>query len=240
MTTTEIGPTQRLTVLKHLAAGKGLDVTAAMTRLSRDEVLDIGGDHGYPRADRLQHAVELLTAAIEKSDKDAAISTSPLSTGTTLPASSPPARSEPAAPHPAEPLTRPDEIRVLLNTAKSSDAKRIQNLANRIFDDLDKLKALIADDQERHAAQRAAEHEKAAARAEVQHLQEQLAAAKAKLRPATTKGTKTRRPSAAITDGTASAPASTIRAWAVEKGIDCPSRGVLPNAVRQAYALAHA
>jgi hypothetical protein len=79
-------------------------------------------------------------------------------------------------------------------------------------------------EQARKAAAAKAEREKAAA--EVKKLQEQLRAARAKLgktpKPATTAG----------------ADPKTVRAWARENGVDCPTSGRLPGNVIDAYQAA--
>lgn len=177
-TSSDLAPTTRVTILKHLAAGKGLDVVATIVGLKRDQVLDVASHHGYPDRDKLAWAVDVLVQKIENERS-------------TLPDRTHEARrderrvaiaEQPATvPSPAS-LTKPDEIRVLLNTAKSHDSKRIQRAADKVIDDLDRLRTMLREDQEKHAARRKAEAEKAAARAEVERLEAQLAAAKAKLR----------------------------------------------------------
>lgn len=176
MTTTTLTPAQRLTVVKHLANGRSLDTVATICKIPRETVLDIGSHHGYPSTAKLTWAVEILAKKIDEQ-------------ASTLPERAPDRAPQPqvarppvAATQQPEALTRPDEIRILLNTAKAHPTKRIQNAANKVFDDLDKLRALIAEDQEKHAERRKAEQAKAAARAEVERLEAQLREAKAKLR----------------------------------------------------------
>lgn len=90
------------------------------------------------------------------------------------------------APPAAEPMS-PERVTLapiglLLEEASSHSSKRVQSLATRIEADLDKLRELIkslADSEARKQAEKAA---KEAARAEVARLEQQLAAAKAKLR----------------------------------------------------------
>jgi hypothetical protein len=172
-TSTDITQATKITLLKHLASGKSPDVVAAIVGLKRDEVVDIASHHGYPHKEKLAWAADVL----EKDQEDEAAQLP-----TRAPERPESARIAGPGPQPPEPLTRPDEIRVLLNTAKGHESKRIQNAANKVIDDLDKLRTLIREDQDKHAARRKAEAEKAAARAEVDRLEAQLAEAKAKLR----------------------------------------------------------
>lgn len=223
-TSTDITLTTKVTLLKHLASGKGLDVVATIVGLPRDQVLDIASHHGYPDKDKLGWAADIIE---KKIDEDAA-----------LPDRTAEVRREErrvslsSTPDTAPPqLTRPDEIRVLLNTAKGHESKRIQNAANKVLDDLDRLRALIRDDQEKHAARRKAERERAEAKAEVERLEAQLAEAKAKLRG----GTPTTKNSADV-DGPS---ASEVRAWAADNHIECPAVGRVPSRVREAYDKAH-
>lgn len=231
MTTNTITDQQRLTTLKHLASGKGLDVVATIVGLPRDTISDIARHHGYPDKDKLAWAADI----VEKKIREAA---------TTLPERRPeptrPAAARPQTPgtavHPpaAVPgtLTKPDELRVLLNAAKAHPSKRIQAQANRVFDAVDRLRQLLREDEEKHAERRRAEAEKAAARAEIARLEQQLADAKAKLRSKTA--------TAADTTSTGDGPtAAEIRAWANEAGVDCPATGRVPKSVRAAYADAH-
>lgn len=234
MTTIEITP-ERLTVIKHLASGKGIDVVATITRLPRARVVDIGAHHGYPDTEKLTRAAELMQARLDR-DAAAIPERQPQTAGTrevpvAPPTASPRVITSPKPP-PIDPsLTKPDEIRVLLNTAKQHPAKRIQTQADRVFDALDKLRGLIRDDEEKNAAKRKAEADKAAARAQVQQLEQQLRDAKAKLRTTT---------SAPKTTAEGEGPsAADIRDWAAGEGIECPTRGRVPQAIRQAYDEAH-
>lgn len=226
--TKDITQEQRLTVIKHLASGKAPDVVAAIASLDRSTIIDIGAHHGYPDTDKLKWAADVLQG---KLDADRAPEPAPARPDTTVHVVTRPAAAAPSE-RPAGPLTQPDEIRVLLNTAKAHPSKRIQKAADKVFDDIDRLRALIREDDEKHAARRKAEAQKAAARAEVERLEAQLAAAKAKLRGATPQAT---------TAATAGGPtAAEIRLWAASAGIDCPTVGRVPAAVREQYEKAHA
>lgn len=59
-TSTDITPATKIALLKHLAAGKGLDVVATIVHLSRDQVLDVASHHGYPDREKLTWAVDVL------------------------------------------------------------------------------------------------------------------------------------------------------------------------------------
>lgn len=236
-TSTDIAPTTKVTLLKHLASGKGLDVVATIVGLKREEVLDVASHHGYPDREKLAWAADILVKKIEEEGSNL-----PDRTSETRREERRVTLTEAPSPSPA-PLTKPDEIRILLNTAKGHESKRIQNAANKVLDDIDRLRTLIREDHEKHAARRRAEQEKrearrkaeeekAAARAEVEKLEQQLAEARAKLRG----GTTSARSSAAAADGPSAAQ---VRAWAAENDVECPAVGRVPNVVRQAYDEAH-
>lgn len=179
-TTTALTPEQKLTLVKHLAGGKTPDVVATIMHTSKDAVVDVARHHGYPDRDKLAWAADIMA---KKIDDGEALSERPMATGEPMRPRGEAVTSPPAATPPAQqPLTRPDEIRILLNTAKGHPSKRIQNAANQIFDRLSALRGLIDEDEQRHAEKRAAAAAKAAARAEIERLERELAEAKAKLR----------------------------------------------------------
>lgn len=60
----------RLTVLKHLAAGKGVEVVGAIMKLSRFEIIDIASEHGYPDVAKMAQAVTDITRNIESAERD--------------------------------------------------------------------------------------------------------------------------------------------------------------------------
>jgi hypothetical protein len=188
MTTKEITPQQRLTVLKHLANGRTLELTATATRLTRDEVLDIGNHHGYPHTDKLAWAVDVLTKKIEDDEAAAAISTSPESpSGVKLvdPVRRPPAPTpaRPTPPAPTAPASTDSTAALLLEAAESPN-KNIQRLGRRISDLIIDLDERLDAEKAKATAKAKKDREKAAARAEVDRLEQQLAAAKQRLRPA--------------------------------------------------------
>lgn len=231
MTTNTITPEQRLTVLKHLAGGKGLDVVATIARLPRETVLDIASHHGYPDKSKLSWAVDVLT---KKLDDDQVASIPPAQHTERVARPQTPAAATPspvvAAGQPSPPPTQPDELpfAVLINIAKGNPSKRIQSAANRLLDDVDKLRQLLKADQEKNAKRREAQAAKAKAREEVKRLEQQLAEAKAKLR-----GTQPAAPKTPPGDG--SATAAEVRAWARSNGVECPAVGIVPGSVRAAY-----
>lgn len=142
-------------------------------------------------------------------------------------------------------LTRPDEIRVVLNAGKQSPSKRVQNLTTRILDQVDRLRELLRAEEDKATAAREAAERKAALQRKRDQLEAQLEAVRAELKGGA--GSKpARRTSASSPGGVAPAPQETqptaaeIRSWARAEGIDCPDVGRIPNAVRAAHANAAA
>lgn len=172
---------QKITVLKHAVNGKPTTVIETVTGLSADQVRQTLTAHGYPAVDKMQWAIDILTTKSDQVTAAALISTEPLTAGrpVTAPVDQVQPRTIPTTPAaggdtrtpPAAPLTKPDEIRVLLNTAKASTSKRIQGLANKVLDDVARLRDLVHDDQVKTQDRLRVEQEKAAARAEA-HRQE--------------------------------------------------------------------
>lgn len=173
-TTPSLTAQQHFAMIKHLAGGKTLDTVAVIFKTTPEHVRDVARHHGYPDVKKLAWAADILE---KKLQENAAPVERPSATGTPV---------RPAAGRPITPTTiapvRPDELRVLINTARSHPSKRIRSAADRLIDQVNRLKTLIADDAERNAEKRKAEAEKAAARAEVERLEQQLKDAKAKLR----------------------------------------------------------
>lgn len=228
---TAFNPTQKLTILKHLAGGKNVDLVATIMHCKPSDIIEAAKGHGYPDVEKLKWAADILEKKLEDDDQP---------TASTLPASAPRAASLPNLPAHGTlpPVSRPDEIRILINTAKAHPAKRIQAAGDRLIDQVNKLRALIVEDDEKHAARRQAETEKAAARAEVERLEKQLAAAKARLRPA--KKTATKLDTKKAYEPSIGGPtAADIRAWARENDVQCPATGRVPGDVRDAYDDAH-
>lgn len=216
--------TQRLTVVKHLAGGKSPDIVATITKIPRSEIVDIGAHHGYPDADKLKWAADILEKKVEDEN-----STAEITEGTQVPVV---ATRPPATPTPAPPAAGTESILALVNSGKAHPSKRIQSAANKVLDDLAKLRHLIADDESKHAERRKAAAEKVAARSEVERLKKQLAEAQAKLRgrPA---------PAPAKVGDESGPSAKDIRTWAAETGVECTAVGRVPASVREAYNAAH-
>lgn len=228
-TTTSITDQQRLTLIKHLAAGKTLYHVALIMRLDESQVLDVASRHGYPKTESLSKAAEILARNIDQGRRDEIPQGSSIPSPAVRPAPQSTAGAD-QAPVPAV-LTRPDDIQSLLNTAKGHPSKKVQTQANRCLDAIDKLRTLIRDDEDQNAAKRQAAADRAEARAEVDRLKAQLAAAQAALRSTATTPT-----------GGGTSPvgeAATIRAWAMHEGLDVPARGRIPAEIRDQYTTTH-
>lgn len=173
----DINPTRRLTVIKHLASGKKPDLVATMTALTESEVLDIASHHGYPDTKKLAWAADILQGKLDEQARDSL-----------PPAADVPTPRSPQAPRPsgADAPDRADEFRVLINAEKQAKSKRIQKLTDRVLDQLSLLAGLVRDEQAKDRERAAAEEDRRRARAEVARLEQQLADAKAKLRPGRT------------------------------------------------------
>jgi len=65
MTTRTITPTERLTVVKHLAAGKAHHVVATIARLNVKVITELGEEYGYPDREQLGKAAAQLEQEIE-------------------------------------------------------------------------------------------------------------------------------------------------------------------------------
>lgn len=185
--TRTLTPHQKLAILRHLAGGKTADVVAAIMHTDKHTVIDLAKNHGYPDTEKLAWAADIMAKNLDEAVRDG-LSTEPTKAerAVRVAEQTQHAISETTA-------TKPDEIRTLLNTAKAHPSKRIQTAADRVFDDLDRLRGLIREDEERNAEKRRIAAEKAAAKAEVERLEAQLRAAKAKLRgakPATAAASK--------------------------------------------------
>lgn len=252
MSKIQIAPEQRLTIVKHLAGGKPIDVVATIMKVDRGLIVDVGNLHGYPDLQKLSWAADVLADKLEEAEKATITERPDLEPELSKPAPPTPMRraaaspaatsSAPVAGAPAV-HARDDEIRVLLNTAKASDSKRIQNLANRIFDDVARLRDALTEQQHKAASKAAAKAAKDKTRAEIQRLEAQLREARAKLRGGTASPASTSRrmaPSSGSSGGVAGPSAKEIRTWAADAGVECSASGRIPADVRAAYDAAHA
>lgn len=244
MTTTAITPEDHIALLRHLASGKTLDAVALIMQIERSEVLDVASKHGYPDPQKLAWAADVL---VEKLDQEqaptqhpqaAAIAraparpTTPAGGASTPPSAGPGSRPQPAAP-PSPVAGGTDRIRALIDEGKAHSTKRIRTAAEKAAEAVRKLRELVEADREREAERKRQAEERAAAEREVKELEKQLAEAKAKLRPARPATTSTPEPAG---EGPSAAE---IREWAAVAGVECPTRGMVPKAVREAYDSAH-
>jgi hypothetical protein len=254
---------ESIAVLKFLVAGKDVAFTAAASGLTPEKVRRIAQSHGYPDMDKVRWAIDVLT---EEADKTADLtpSTEPLREG--QPVNRPRPRPSPAPPAPAP---RPDDILVLLNTGKGSESKRIQALANRIFDDIDRLRRMIKTAEEVSAARLRRERERKEAVEAVRKAEQELKKARARLRKFKNEGgngratvhaspsSESRRPggNAAVRSGQLATArgglitaeqleqigltSKELRTWAHAHDVECPNTGRLPSRVYAAYIEAH-
>lgn len=254
-----IAPATRLTVLKHLVAGKDAEMVAVIVKLSRYEVIDLASNHGYPDVAKMAQAVETIARNIENSDREA-IAGQPRRASVSIPTPRRPV--EATHPRPAAAVAEPApsgngrsqihtqsaELRDVISAGKASKSKRTQALATRIVADVARLEAAIHAEQakveaaRRKAEQKAAEvrarsAERAALQKKRAELEAELASVKAKLRGRTSTAADSVAPAAVGQRG--EIPAKEIRAWAREAGIDVPAAGRVPEKVRKAYAAAH-
>lgn len=65
-TVDDVTPEQRLTIVRHLANGRGVDFTATATGLRASLVREIGHEHGWPREESLAKAADVLTRNLDK------------------------------------------------------------------------------------------------------------------------------------------------------------------------------
>lgn len=179
MTKTLLTKAQHVAMLKHLAGGKSPAVVSAIFQVTDHQVIEFAKNHGYPDGQKMAWAADILEKKLEQEDQP---QERPLATGTTIPGPRSEAVSSPPARSTLPPVARPDEIRILINTAKAHPSKRIRTACDRLLAQIDRLDELIAEDDAKNAAKRAQQAAKAEAREEVERLKVQLAAAQAKLR----------------------------------------------------------
>jgi hypothetical protein len=242
MTTIEITPATKVTMLKHLVAGHDLDFVEAATRIPRDTILDIVSKHGYPDHDRMAWAVDML---IQGGDKIPVLpaathrGAAPLDPAAPARAQSYGQRNPGYAINPPTP-TRPAHTAIseLLQQAGESDLHRTRALGSKISALVADLTERMADEQEALQAKNKAARESAAVAARIAVLQAEIDKLKRKpARPATARAAKTTAPKAG---GTVVSDSAVIRAWAKANNIPCPPVGAVNKDVRDAYHAAHA
>jgi len=181
MTTITITPQLKVTMLKHLVAGKNLEFVATVTRVPRDDVLDIVSAHGYPDVDKMAWAVDILTKTVGKIPE--------------RPADHRPhvLLDEPApTPRPVATIAHiPPATADLLHQGKASPWIRTQNLAAKIHTLLGDLTARLADEQAAAQAKARVAHENALVASRIATLQAEID--KLKRKPAKTDKTATPR-----------------------------------------------
>jgi len=181
MTTITITPQLKVTMLKHLVAGKDLDFVATVTRVPRDDVLGIVSAHGYPDVDKMAWAVDILTKTVGK------IPESQLRTGTPL---DPPRPNTQHAVRPNpfaithNPPTTADTTADLLHQASESPFIRTQNIGTKIHALLADLTARLNDEQQQVEAKASADRESARIASRIATLQAEID--KLKRKPAKT------------------------------------------------------
>lgn len=246
MTTTALAGSDRLTIVKHLAAGKDPDFVAAATGHTRETVLQVGASHGHPDRDKLAWAADILakkTDEIPTAEHTTAADVTRPTTPQARPTPARPRATQPPAPRPApvtataaptppvQPAAGPaDAAQALIATGRKSTRAATRALADKAAKALDRLaKEVHAEEQrKKEAARRAAEEAKV--RSEVALLEAELAAKKALLGHS-----RAAKGSAATRTGT---DPKAVRAWAKTTGIECPPVGRVPNRVVDAYRAA--
>lgn len=238
MTRTAPSPHDRLTIVKLLAKGQTPEFVASAMRMTREDVLIVAGEHGYPDRSKLAWAADILAKQDAADDVPEAEHTTVRDLHpTTTTAKTRPARRATATPAPTpKPAVSPDPAtpaelvyatRPLIAQARKSTRARTRSLADRA----EKLLELLARevqaeiDRKKAAAARAAEEAKI--RSEVARLERELAAKKALLSKS--------RAAAGSPAREAGVDPKTIRAWAWANGVECPAAGRVPRRVVDAY-----
>lgn len=217
------GPTTRKT-LEELADEYGAEPVELRTEIAQK--------HGWPKVESMRKAADLLMAPKQPAQKPAQPGVAGInagSFGTPTPAVEPGTRATVINPQP----DKPADLRA---RAAASPKARTRRLGEKVTALLAELEQILQDEekQAREAAERTAAQ--AEAKAAIERLERELAEAKAKLKPPAR--TQAAKRTTAPTPNVA-ATAAEIRAWAAANKVTCPSRGIIPNAVRAAYDTAH-
>jgi len=184
MTTTTtpsaITPQLKVTMLKHLVAGKDLDFVATVTRVPRDDVLDIVSAHGYPDVDKMAWAVDILTKTVGKIPERPTAThrgAAPLDRPTPAHAQS---TGQPQRPN-GYAITPPTPVRPvhtsaveLLHQASESPFIRTQNIGTKISALLADLTARLNDEQAAAEAKAQADRESARIATRIATLQAEI------------------------------------------------------------------
>lgn len=120
---------------------------------------------------------------------------------------------------PAEPAPVRNTIDALLAAAAEIEDKAVQRELGKVLEQLGRLRQTVATVTERRQAEQA-----------IETLERQLAEAKARA-----KELGVRRTTASPAPPAGGPSTMDIRKWAAEHDIDCPARGKIPAAVREAY-----
>jgi hypothetical protein len=188
MTTTAITPQLKITMLKHLVAGRDLDFVATVTSVPRDTVLDIVSNHGYPDHDRMGWAIDMI---IQGGDK---IPARPVDNRPRVLLDEPAAERRPQTMNHAQstgqrpaprnpgyaltppPPTRPahTSISELLHQAGESNLTRTRALGSKISALVADLTQRLADEQGALEAKNKAARESAAVAARIAVLQAEI------------------------------------------------------------------
>jgi len=171
MTTTTITPQLKVTMLKHLVAGKNLDFVATVTRVPRDDVLDIVSAHGYPDVDKMAWAVDILVKTVGKIPERPADEPANLQTMGNL---NGPRPGSLAITPPATIAHVPPATADLLHQGKASPWIRTQNLAAKIHTLLGDLTTRLADEQAAAEAKAQADRESARIASRIATLQAEI------------------------------------------------------------------
>jgi hypothetical protein len=198
MTTITITPQLKVTMLKHLVAGKDLDFVAAVTKVPRDDVLDIVSKHGYPDVKKMAWAVDVLTDNDGNKIPIREVDHRPhVLLDTTVPGGVP-TMSNFAGPRPNNPfaITPPATIAHippatadLLHQAEQSPFIRTQNIGTKISTLLADLTTRLNDEQAAVEAKASADREAARIATRIATLQAEIN--KLKRRPVKTVTTTT-------------------------------------------------
>lgn len=211
MPSTDVAPTDKITLLKLLAKGQPLPVVAAAVALTVDQVRDIASHHGYPDAHRMEWAIDVLSKKLDEAnalppaehttEQDIASARGQhvrppsirINGMGSAPSGTTSAVAPPGPPPKAAPVHVPNPTAELLDRAAQSDSKRIQALGVKIADLLGDLRTRLEEEEEQRrkreqqARKRAEEKElrqaeRQAAIDEVQAAEQALKDARAKLR----------------------------------------------------------